>query len=237
MPGGVVEDHDRATAAQVSPPQGGALADGVRYLRRWHGQHLEQSLQGLGRVERSALGIMGLKVEVQRPVRILPGDLAGGADRQRGLSHARHALDDGGAGLPGEQLELVVAAHEFHGLRRKSVGRGHPARPLTGRAHGQVGVAAENALMEFGQRRPRFRALLINQAAAGFPVEAQCVGWPAAPVQGGHLVRDERFVQRVLRQQMRKLAHQVGVPADLQLASDPLENRGAALLFEAVPHP
>ena len=50
-------------------------------------------------------------------------------------------------------------------------------------------------------------------------------------------MRDERFIQRVLRQQMRKLADQVGVPADLQLAADTLENRGAALLFEAVPHP
>src|SRR5262249_58907698 len=109
---------------------------------------------------------------------------------------------------------------ESRGARRKSAGRGDPARPLAGGPNGQLWVTGEDALMQIGQGRPRFCALLINESAAGLAVEAQCVGWPAAPVQGGHLVGDERFIQRVLSQQMRKLAHQVGVPAELQLASD-----------------
>ena len=116
MPGRVVQDHDGAPPAQVSPPQRGALAGGFRYLRGRHGQHLEQTVQRLGRVERGATGIVGMKVEVEHPVRVLPGDQAGRADRQRGLSHARHALDDGdprdAALLPGERGELFVAAHE-----------------------------------------------------------------------------------------------------------------------------
>ena len=91
--------------------------------------------------------------------------------------------------------------------------------------------------MELGQRRPRFCALLIDKAAAGFPVEAKCVAWPAAPVQGGHLVGDERLIQRVLSQQMAKLAYQVGVSAKFQLTLDALQDGRPALLFEAVTHP
>ena len=91
--------------------------------------------------------------------------------------------------------------------------------------------------MKFGQRRPGFRALLVDQQVAGVPVEAQRVGRPAAPVERGHLVGDERLVQRVLGQQVRKLADQVGVPALFQLAADPLQDRRPALFFEAVPHP
>src|SRR6266705_5157611 len=107
MPGSIVEDHDGAATARVGPPQRDALADGVRYLRGRHGQHLEQAVQRLGWVERRAPGIMGMKVEVERPVRVPPGDQAGRADRQRGLSHAWHALDYGDPGdaavLSGEQ--------------------------------------------------------------------------------------------------------------------------------------
>jgi hypothetical protein len=91
--------------------------------------------------------------------------------------------------------------------------------------------------MELGQRRPRFRALLVNQAMAGFPVEAQRVGGPAACVKGGHLVGNKRFIQRVLGQQTAELPDQVGVPAMRQLAPDPVQDRGAALLLETVPHP
>ena len=91
--------------------------------------------------------------------------------------------------------------------------------------------------MKLGQHRPRLCALLRNQAAAGFPVEAQGVGRPAAPAKSGHLVGDERFVRWVLNQQLAEFTDQIGVPAKLQLTPDPLENGGPALLLESVPHP
>ena len=91
--------------------------------------------------------------------------------------------------------------------------------------------------MQLGQPRSRLRALLIDQAAAGVPVEAERVTGPAAAVQGRHLVRDERLVQRVLAQQVLQLADQIGVPAKLQVTPDPLEDGGPALLVEAVTHP
>ncbi len=219
MPGGVVEDHDGAPAAQVGPPQRDALADGVGYLRGRHREHPEQPAQRLSWAERTAPWIMGMKVEVERPVRVLPGDQAGRADRQRGLSHARHPLDDGdprGASVfPGEQPEFLAAAHEFRRLGRKGVRRCRPARALAGGPGGQPGITAEDALMKLGQHRPRFCALFLNEAAAGLPVEAQRIGWPAASVKGGHLMGDERFIQRVLGQQMAKLTDQVGVLAEL----------------------
>jgi hypothetical protein len=182
-----------------------------------------------------------MKVQVERPVRIVPGDQAGRADRERGFPHARHALDNGDPGdaalLPGERPEFLAAAHEFRRLGREGVWRCRRDRALAGRPDRQPRVTAQDALMELGQRRPRFRALLVHQATAGFPVEAQRVGWPAAPVKGGHLVGDEGFIQRVLSQQTANLADQVGVPALGQLAPDPLQDRGAALLLETVPHP
>ena len=91
--------------------------------------------------------------------------------------------------------------------------------------------------MKLGQHRPRLCALLLNQAAAGLPVEAQGVGRPSAPAKSGHLVGDERFVRRVLNQHLAELTDQIGVPAKLQLAPDPLQNGGPALLLEGVPHP
>ena len=91
--------------------------------------------------------------------------------------------------------------------------------------------------MEFGQCWPRFRALLIDEAAAGIPVEGECLTLPAAPVKRRHLVGDERLVQRVLSQQVAKLTHQVGMPAKLQLALDAPADGRTALLFEAVTHP
>ncbi len=48
---------------------------------------------------------------------------------------------------------------------------------------------------------------------------------------------DERFIQRVLGQQMAKLTDQVGVLAELQLAPDTLQDGRPALLFETAAHP
>src|SRR6266851_2928590 len=106
-----------------------------------------------------------------------------------------------------------------------------------GESHGQLGVTPQDALMEFVQHSPWFCALLIDKAAAGIPIEAECVTRPAAPVQGRHLVSDERLVQRVLSQQVAKLTDQVGMPAKLQLTLDALQDGRPALLFEAVTHP
>jgi len=91
--------------------------------------------------------------------------------------------------------------------------------------------------MQLGQRQPRLGALFLDQAAARLPVETECVTGPAAPVQGGHLVGDERLIQRVGDQQVVQFADQVGVPAERELTLDPLQNGRPALLFETVPHP
>src|SRR5450432_2373276 len=182
-----------------------------------------------------------MKVEVEHSVRVLPGDNAGSADRQRSLSHARHALDHADPGgvtvLPGEQPEFLAAAHEFRRLGRKGVWPWHPAWTLDGGPYGKLGVAAQDALMEFGQRWPRFCALLVDKAAAGLPVEAKCVTWPAVPVESRHLMGDECLIQRVQSQQMAKLPYQVGMPAKLQFAFDALQDGRPTLLFETVAHP
>src|SRR6266700_278454 len=91
--------------------------------------------------------------------------------------------------------------------------------------------------MQFGQHWPRFCALLIDKAAAGLPVEAECVTRPAAPVKSRHLVGDECLIQRVLSQQVAKLTYQVRMPAKLQLTLDALQDGRPAFLFEAVTHP
>ena len=91
--------------------------------------------------------------------------------------------------------------------------------------------------MQVGQRRPGLGALLLDQAAARLPVQAEGVSGPAAAVQGGHLVRDERLVQRILGEQMVQFTDQAGVPAQRQLTLDALQEGRPALLFEAVAHP
>ena len=55
-PGRVVQDHDRAAAAQLGPEQRGALAGGVRDPGGGRGEHPEQPVQRLGRVERRQPG-------------------------------------------------------------------------------------------------------------------------------------------------------------------------------------
>src|ERR1022692_3936181 len=107
----------------------------------------------------------------------------------------------------------------------------------TGESDGKLGVSSQDALMKFGQHRPRFCALLIDKEAAGFPVQAQRISWPAIPVKGRHLVGDERLIERVPSQQAAKLTYQVSVQAKLQLTLDALQDGCPALLFQAVAHP
>ena len=91
--------------------------------------------------------------------------------------------------------------------------------------------------MQFGQHRPGLGTQFVDDLAARVPVQAECLTGPAAAVQRGHLVRDERLIERVLREQVAELTNQVGVPAEFQLALDPLQDGGPALLFQAGPHP
>ena len=63
---------------------------------------------------------------------------------------------------------------------------------------GKVGVVPQDALVELGQHRSRLGALVLDEPAAGFPVEAERLARPAAEVEGRHLVGDERLIQRVL---------------------------------------
>src|ERR1035437_8417560 len=107
----------------------------------------------------------------------------------------------------------------------------------SGESDGKLGVSSQDALMKFGQHRPRFRALLIDKVAAGFPVQAQPISGPASPVKGRHLVGDERLIERVPSQQAPKLTYQVSVPAKLQLTLDALQDRCPALLFQAAAQP
>ncbi len=96
---------------------------------------------------------------------------------------------------------------------------------------------SQDALVQFGQQRPRLGAQLLVEAAADFPVEGEGLTWPAASVEGRHLLSDERLIQRVLGQQVAQLADYVGVPAQLQLALDAFLDSRPAFLFQAVPHP
>jgi hypothetical protein len=141
--------------------------------------------------------------------------------------------------LIGEQAELLIPADELHHLGGQRVRLRGPAQlpPRAGAPGGQIGVVAEDALVQLGQHRPGLGALLVDELAAGVPVQAERLTRPAAPVQRGHLVRDERLVQRVLREQVAELTDQVGVLAEIQLALDPLQDGGPALLFQAGPHP
>ena len=181
MPGRVVQDHHGGPPGQLGPPQGGALTDGLRDLSGRDRQHLQQLVQRFGRVQRRAARVVGVQVEVDRPVRVLVRDRAGRADGQRRLAHAGHALDDGDAGMTtgplGEQGQLRAAAHELRRLGRQGVRRGLGQTPPR-RPDGQPGVPAQDALVQVGQRRPRLRALLLDQAAPGLPVQAQGVGRP-----------------------------------------------------------
>ncbi len=101
---------------------------------------------------------------------------------------------------------------------------GSRLRALIGGPGGQLRVAAEDALVQGGQHGPGFGALLVDQAAACFPVEAEGVAWPAAPVQSLHLVADQGFVERILSQEVMQLAEQVGVPAKFEFALHPLQD-------------
>jgi hypothetical protein len=184
-----------------------------------------------------------LEVQVERAVRVVLGGGAGRVDGQRGLAYPGHALDDADlravAGLLDEQAEFLVTADELHHLRGQRVRlRGPaqlPARP--GEPGGQVRVLAEDALVQFGQHRPGLGAQLLDDLAPGVPVQAERLTGPAAAVQRGHLMRDERLVQRVLREQVAQLTDQVSVPAEFEFALDPLQDGGPALLFQAGPHP
>ena len=198
-------------------------------------------MHGLGRVERRVAGVVGVQVEVERSVRVLPGDRLGRLKSQCGLSHPGHALDDadprGFLVLAGEQLEFGGSAHEFRRPGRQRVRPGDPALARAGRAHRQLRIVAQDALVNLGQQRPRLGAMLFDEMAADIPVEAEGLTGQATAVEGRHLVGDERLIQRVLGQQVVQLANQVGVPAQLQITFDALQDGRPAFLLEAAPHP
>ena len=202
-------------------------------------------MQGLGRVERRQPGIVGLEVEVERPIWVLASHAARRVHGQRGLAHPGHALDDPDprpvARSRHEQAEFLIAADEVDHLRGQRVRRRGPAELPAGAGEtggaGQFGIVAEHPLMQLSQRGPRLGALFVDELATGVPVQAECLSRPAAAVQSGHLVRDERLVQRVLGQQVAELTDHVGVPAEVQLTLDPFQNRRPPLFLQAGPHP
>ena len=91
--------------------------------------------------------------------------------------------------------------------------------------------------MQCGQRRTRFGALFLDEAAAGFPVQAQRITGAAAAVQGLHLEGDERLVERPPGEQVVQLADQVSVQAQALLCLDPGHEGRPALFLEGVAHP
>src|SRR5690349_8419996 len=126
---------------------------------------------------------MGMEAEVERPVRVLAGDHARGPDRQRGLSDAGHALDHGDprsvAWFSGQYSEFVGAADKLAGLRRQRVELRRLVEAFGREPDRELRVASQDALMEFGEHRAWFCALLVNQPTAGIPVQGQRVTRPA----------------------------------------------------------
>jgi hypothetical protein len=208
-------------------------------------------VQRFGGVERGVPRVVAVEAEVEHTVRVLPGQDARGMHGQGGLAHTRHAYDHadprGVALVPDEQAEFLVTPDELRRLRREGIQVRRPGRESIrarypggqpgGRPSGKPGIAPEDPLMQFGEHRPGFCALLFDQVAARLPVEAEGVTWPAAAIQGGHLVSDEGLVQRILSAQMMQFADQVRVPPERQVTLDAFQDGRPALLLEAVTHP
>ena len=101
---------------------------------------------------------------------------AGGLQRERSLPHPGHPLDDADlSSVPlvrGESCEFGRTADELHRRRRQGIRR----RDLSGARDrwrdGEFGVTGQDPLLQAGQCRPGFGALVLDETVAGFPVQA-----------------------------------------------------------------
>src|SRR5216683_6738076 len=113
---------------------------------------------------------MGTEVQVELGVRVPSAHVAGRMDRERGLAHAWHALDDpyqrDARGLVngGEQAEFVRSADEVAGIGRQGVRLRCVPRLQVDRRDSEFGVAVQDALVECGEFWAGFGALLDEAA-------------------------------------------------------------------------
>nr|WP_291414135.1 hypothetical protein [Actinophytocola sp.] len=114
-----------------------------------------------------------------------------------------------------------------------SAGSWHDDRGRLGAAPwgaGQVGVVGEQPLV--AHPGTRLDAELVDEDGAQASEGPQRLGLPAAAVEREHEPVPGLLTQRVLVDQVRQLADELGVPAAVEVGVDPGVERGEALLVE-----
>ena len=110
--------------------------------------------------------------------------------------------------------------------RRDSVHRCGARRRLEGR------VVAEDRLLEPLQCLARLDAEVVDERAARLGVGVERLRLPVGAVEGEHLLRAEPFPQRVLAHEQVQLAENLFVPAEREVAVDPVHQRRQPQLVE-----
>ena len=105
--GGVVKEQQQALAAHAVAPHAGPRLHAGRDLRGRDPDGLQQAGQGVGGLYRLLSGGMRVQRQEDLPVGEPRGQLAGGADRERGLADPGHPADHPDAARPGSGLKLA----------------------------------------------------------------------------------------------------------------------------------
>lgn len=140
-----------------------------------------------------------------RPVQHQPGlaDPAGPGERGD-LHHGPFVR------VAGQRRELARAADE----RRRC--RGEPVRDRGRVLAGQLGITAQDPLVQLPQRRAGIGAQLLGEPVPEPLVVLEGLGLAAAAVQAQHDLTGEPLVERVFRGPRRQVGEQLGVPSPAQ---------------------
>ncbi len=94
-------------------------------------------------------------------------------------------------------------------------------------------VLAQDRVLELAQLGPGLYADVFDEPPARVLESLQRLGLPTAAVESEHELTGELLAGRVVGDQLPQLAHQIGVPACLEVGGDASLERGESLLVEA----
>ncbi len=211
----VVEQKQHPPAREGGPPQRrpATLVLGDPLVGDAEGA--QQRAEHGGRLQGFLAGGVAAQVEAEPPVRVLVGELVGGAHREGGLAAAAHAVDGhdprpvtGFGGVPQQGAQFLLAAGEVgevvgeRGQRRRG-GRGlRGGGGLLRLGAGQLVAVAQDRLVQLGQPGARVDAEFRDEHVPHPAELLQGLGRAARAVQGEHQLAAQGLAQRMLDYQL-----------------------------------
>ena len=214
----------------VSAPAGEGVAqldrrpDGTQSIVLVGGRHTEDGHDATvpQPLDRRAVALEHRRQLGKRAVTEPPAQLRVEAGRAHGLGDAGHENRD----------RLANRRRRSGGLRAHRWSFGGPRGDRRLRQV-ELGILAQDGLVQLAQLAARLDAELLDQVAARCLVDLERVGVAAGAVEREHELGVGALAQRLLPGQRLELAHELGMAAEREVGVDPRLQAGQAELLQA----